>query len=93
MRAQNPVVSQEECVVDAENAAEAEACKDPPLKRVVKMPKWEIDGYAESGAKRPGAPNPNCRRGTHGLDECLAESESAQETADCYADYGATPPK
>ena len=93
VRAQNPVVSEEECIVNAENAAEAEACKDPPLKRVVKMPNREIDGYAESGAKRPGAPNPNCRRGTHGLDECLAESENAQEIADCYADYGATPPK
>ena len=67
VRAQNPVVSEEECIVNAENAAEAEACKDPPLKRVVKMPNSEIDGYAESGAKRPGAPNPDCRRGTHGL--------------------------
>jgi hypothetical protein len=92
-REQKPVISEEECIVDAESAAEADACKDPPLKQVVKMGKWEIDGYAESGAKRPGAPNPNCRRGTHGLDECLAESESAEETADCYADYGASPPK
>ena len=33
VRAQNPVVSEEECIVNAENAAEAEACKDPPLKR------------------------------------------------------------
>ena len=89
--AQEPVISVEECIVDAENASEAAACKEPPLEKVAKVD-GKIKGYAESGAKRPGAANPNCRRGTHGLDECLAESESAEETADCYADYGASPP-
>ena len=72
--------------VDA-NAAEASACADPPSKKV-KLAKWEIPGYLETGEGK----KPTCRRGTHGLDECLAEAGNAQETADCYEDYGVKPP-
>lgn len=80
----------ENCVVEAENPAEASACADPPLDpNRPKLAKWEIEGYLDSGE---GNPQVDGRRGTHGLDECLAEAENAQETADCYADYNVTPP-
>jgi hypothetical protein len=80
----------EECVVQSENPAEASACADPPLDpKRPKLAKWEIQGYKATGE---GKGPTNCRRGTHGLDECLAEAENAGETADCYEDYGVAPP-
>jgi hypothetical protein len=80
----------ENCVVESENPAEAAACADPPADPTrPKLSKWEIPGYLSSDEGRGPT---NCRRGTHGLDECLAEAENAKETADCYEDYGVAPP-
>lgn len=75
----------EECVVDAESAEEIQACAEPftdsPITGLEPIVGEPLKGYSTS-----------CRRGTHGLEECLAESENAQQTADCYEDYSVAPP-
>ena len=76
----------EQCVVESENPAEAAACADPPLDpERIKADKWDIPGYLATGE---GKGPTGCRRGTHGLEECLAEAENAKETEDCFDDYG-----
>jgi len=74
-----------ECVVDAESAEEIAACAEPPTDSPITGLE-PIVGEPLKGIKS------SCRRGTHGLEECLAESEDAQQTADCYEDYGVAPP-
>lgn len=86
------VVDTDECIVEAENPAEAEECLAPATERPPRADKWDIDGYLPKGDGK-GMPSGSCRRGTHGLEECLAEAENADQTADCYEDYGVAPPQ
>lgn len=77
------VFDEEECLVDAENAAESAACREAPSEPFIYAgapPAPEIKG-----------PPPLPKRGTHGLEECIVEAEGYAEIADCKETYSSAP--
>jgi hypothetical protein len=70
----------DECIVDAENAAELSACADPAAPTASAAPSSGVTVSAESKRKALMGP-------AGSLQECLSEAEGGAEVDECKLDY------
>lgn len=79
----------QECLVDAENAAEQAAClgETPPVDAVAPVAREPTKGDDDGTVLAANGRDMMLGFHAQSIDECLVEAENASEIAECQSDY------